>query len=228
MLVVFAGDSHGNMPYMMRVLEIAKNAEAGLVIQVGDFGFWPNSTYAKKVGKKFEAAGLPLWVVDGNHDDPVERVKFTAEPTFKPGLTAMPRGAVTQIGTKRVGFMGSAVSVDQEVRMPGRSWWPEEIMCDAEMHTAIRNGPVDVWVTHDAVEIPPVMKPYSFGPKIDAAISEQRFRMRKCFDALKPKLHIHGHWHCRYSAETKYGQVIGLDFEGDNGILLVDFPDIEE
>lgn len=229
MIVMFVGDSHGNTIYMRRVLDIAKETGVTLVIHVGDFGFWPGSVWTGKINKMFKRARVALWVIDGNHDWP-EGFAMYVKPidNIKPGLTTIPRGSVKTIGRTKIGFMGGAVSIDQSARTHGRSWWPSEMLTPEDVNTAIANGPVDIWVTHDAVEHPPVIQPRSFSPHLEQQLSMQRAMMRKVYDALKPPLHIHGHWHARYTSEAKYGRVIGLDYESDAGIFLMEIPDEDE
>jgi predicted phosphodiesterase len=221
-LILFVGDAHGNMPYMNHVFNVAKNAEVDLVIQVGDFGFWPDSQFARKIYKRFKQGGLPLWVIEGNHDWPVEAAQFTQEPRLEPGLRHIARGTTWTVDGIKFGFMGGAVSVDQKQRVIGRSWWPEEVVSESDVERAISNGPVDVWVTHDSVDLPPGKKRWQFGHRVDLAVSIQADYMRQIFDTLKPRLHIHGHHHYRYSAPTEYGTVVGLDCENGDGLFMID------
>lgn len=223
--VLFVGDSHGNMAYMRHALDAALRANADLVVQVGDFGFWPSKSFSAIVNDEFTAANMPLWAIRGNHDFTGDAYQYLTTPTFTPGLQLVSDGWKTEIDGVSVGFLGGAVSVDQEARIEGRSWWSDEITSDDNVKAALFNGPVDVWVTHDAVFRPPMKEPWAFSPYVEMQLSIQRQKMEKVFHALKPRLHIHGHWHCRYRAETPYGRVIGLDYECMDGLMLIDFTE---
>lgn len=223
--VLFAGDAHGNLAYMRHVLRIAQEVNAQLVVQVGDFGFWPSKSFSSIVNNDFIEGEMPLWVIRGNHDFTGDAYQYLKTPTFEPGLTLISDGWKTEIDGVSIGFLGGAVSVDQDARVPGRSWWPDEITSDDNVAAALFNGPVDVWVTHDAVFRPPMKEEWLFNGWISDQLKVQQKKMQHVFEKLKPRLHIHGHWHCRYSAPTHYGQVIGLDFENASAILLVDFTE---
>lgn len=211
------------MPFMKRALQVAQDAKADLVIQVGDFGFWPNATYAAGVNKAFKKAGMPLGIIKGNHDSPRDAQAWMRGDLMDPGLTCIPNGTVEVFDEVRVGFMGGAVSIDQKFRVENKSWWADEVPSDDEFELAKANGPVDVWVTHDAVDMPPGKPVYRFGPKIDTECSIMRHKMTLLREALKPRLHIHGHWHYRYACAQPYGRTIGLDCECDAALLLVEF-----
>lgn len=221
--VLFAGDAHGNLAFMRHACKLAVDVGAGLVVQVGDFGFWPSASFSSIVDNDFKDAGMPLWVIRGNHDFTGDAYKYLSMPDFTPGLKLISDGWKTEIDGVSVGFLGGAVSVDQDSRVQGRSWWPDEVTSDDNVYAALHNGPVDVWVTHDAVFHPAGKSKWNFPPHIDFQLDVQRQKMEKVFHALKPRLHIHGHWHYRYTAETEYGRVIGLDYESTDALLLVDF-----
>lgn len=225
--VLFVGDSHGNLAYMRHALKVAQEASADLVVQVGDFGFWPSKSFSSIVDNDFTEGEMPLWVIRGNHDFTGDAYQYLKTPTFDPGLTLISDGWRTIIDNVSIGFLGGAVSVDQDSRLVGRSWWADEVTSDDNIDAALFNGPVDVWVTHDSVYRPEIEALWNFTPWIEDQLKTQNDKMRKAFHALKPRLHIHGHWHCRYQAETHYGRVIGLDYENNSGLLLVDFNDGE-
>jgi predicted phosphodiesterase len=224
MRTLFIGDSHGNALFIRRALDVAKQSGTKLCIQVGDFGFWPKSGFATAMDALLKEVGMPMWVIDGNHDYLIEAYTFLSEDVFsmEPGIHYIPRGSVTKVNDVILGFMGGAVSVDQSFRVEGKSWWANEIMNTSELDICKANGKVDIWITHDAVEMPPNKRPIDFGYKVNQAIKQQQYMMRQAYDAVQPKFHIHGHWHYRYSCDGKWGRVQGLDFEDDSALFLVD------
>jgi hypothetical protein len=73
------------------------------------------------------------------------------------------RGAVWEWCGVRFDAFGGAVSIDQEWRTAGLSWWATEEIKDAEVDRLIdRAGPggVDVLLTHDAPCYPPAFRPW--------------------------------------------------------------------
>jgi predicted phosphodiesterase len=232
MNVLFVGDSHGNHKFLEQIPAIAKDADVGLVVQVGDFGFWPSTKmdedyrFSNWMHRAFLKAELPLWVIRGNHDDLRDAVRWQMdEPDFSPGLHWVPDGFRTSFNGTSLCFTGGAVSVDQGGRKEGKSWWADEVTSDEDVEKTIAGGKVDLWVTHDSVDLPPGRKIYDFGPQVNLQVSIQRHKMRLMFEALQPRLHIHGHHHHRYTAPTEFGRVYGLGFESNDALLFMDFDE---
>lgn len=236
MRLLFAGDAHGNSAYMRAVIDQAKKLEIRQVVQLGDYGFWPNGhSYLGAIRRRAAEAGVGLWIIDGNHDYPGlgERTDAghvawqTADPQIG-GYCTIERGAVVTIDGTRVGFMGGAVSVDRDRRTLGRSYWIDETVNDDDVARAIDAGPVDVWLTHDAVGVPPVLEKTSWpDPYLQHDVMIAESRMRSMFEALQPRLHVHGHFHVGYAATTKYGVVVGLGCEDvATSCIVVDTDDL--
>lgn len=237
--VLIVGDSHGNLRFMHGALALAKEQGIPHVIQVGDFGFWPELRrseggmlrpfpdpefgFAGLVDKRAKELGIIVWVVRGNHEWRVEAGQYTGGDQTLPGLHCLSDGFRTDFNDHSVLFTGGAVSIDQRVRKVGTSWWPDEITSEEDVQASIEGGPVDVWITHDSVFIPPHKRPLWFGQEIQDQLHTQHDRMETIFRTVQPKLHIHGHWHTRYSAPTDYGTVIGVDCENSAALLVVEF-----
>ena len=63
------------------------------------------------------------------------------------------RGEVYDLGGETVFSFGGATSVDKDWRVPGESWWPEEVSCEEEIEharatLAAHGWKVDYVVTH--------------------------------------------------------------------------------
>lgn len=232
--ILIVGDSHGNWRFFNQVIDIAIDNEIDLVIQVGDFGFWPEKRdeamrpfpdpvdgFAALVNRRARNNSLPVWVVRGNHDWRVEAELYPGNMDLTPGLHYIRDGSRVKLSEAIFLFTGGAVSVDQQARTEGLSWWPDEIVSMADILSSIEGGVCDVWITHDSVTIPPMKRPLSFGPKVDMEVSIQKQRMEAIFNQVRPRLHIHGHWHCRYTAPTHYGNVIGVSCESQDALMLL-------
>jgi hypothetical protein len=233
--IMLVGDAHGNTQFMRAAMRQARESGCGLTIQLGDFGFWPGEDgrhHLKYVCAASLESDMPLWVIDGNHDDPnIYGAMTTLWPTMRPGtIQRIQRGTVLKLHDRTIGFLGSAVSIDQGHRTPGRSWWPEEVLSAFDVDTARANSlspPLDVMLSHDSTELPPVLKPWPFASYIMDALALQVERFAEVFDAWKPALHVHGHYHVRYSHVTPYGRRLGLDAEHRRrGLAILDTDDL--
>ena len=65
------------------------------------------------------------------------------------------RGEIYEIDDKKVFVMGGGYSLDKKFRIPGRTWWPQEMPNDAEYRNASKNlekcgFKVDYILTHTA------------------------------------------------------------------------------
>jgi Icc-related predicted phosphoesterase len=138
-----------------------------------------------------------------------------------------------------VAACGGAVSIDQGTSTPGASWFPEERISTADQHRVAAGGVADVLVCHDAPSgwaIPGVADPASFHESWQRhlpAAYEHRMILRAAYEAVQPRVVIHGHYHTRYRhlAEETWGTVVidGLAGDGDPGAFVaIDCTDSPE
>lgn len=137
MKTLILGDVHGRWAQADALYEdiVEHNGEPELLIQVGDFGFWPREP---RIGVWEREFSHPCLWIDGNHED-FQTLKNIGEPDWgftnysKPiGLdkwykvmeswTYMPRSSFLD----GVLFIGGARSIDQLQRQRGWDWFPEE------------------------------------------------------------------------------------------------------
>ena len=80
--ILLVGDLHMNSQVALEVIDHAQAVKADLILQVGDFGYWPRAEddagveYLTLVDDALAAAGLALWFVPGNHEDWSELAKL--------------------------------------------------------------------------------------------------------------------------------------------------------
>lgn len=205
---LFVGDTHGDLEFAQRAAEHAAEHDA-TIIQVGDWGFeWPGARHLVALDAILWRSGqVTMHFVDGNHDwHPV------LPDLVAPHVIYQPRGSTyTDADGTRFLFQGGAPSIDWASRTPGRSWWPEEVITEEDHARALAvDGPIHVLVTHDAPDYPP-----GFAPKGDPAFRARSARsmemIAKLVDHHQPELHVHGHWHTRYSRRRGSTEVVGLD-----------------
>lgn len=142
-MLAFVGDVHGKFQHLNTVL--ASIPAEATVIQVGDFGAWPQPA---------PVISRPVYFIDGNHEY-FPWLKELQEPTqIWHNATYVPRGTVLELAGFRVGFLGGGESVDKVWRTPGFNWLPEESITqkDAERLLVNAQGGLDVLVTH----VPPI------------------------------------------------------------------------
>ena len=67
--VALVGDTHANAVWTCRVVEELAADGVDMVVQLGDFGWWPQSDFALKVSEAAVGAGITVCFIDGNHED---------------------------------------------------------------------------------------------------------------------------------------------------------------
>jgi hypothetical protein len=235
--VLFAGDWHAGTPFAIDTMDLAVEREIDRIVQVGDFGFWPRfdqgAAFLRSVSEGAVGRGITVWFCDGNHEDHDSLPHATRlEPLeVAPSVFWVPRGGVIEWGGTRLLFFGGAVSIDQDSRLAGWTWFSEEIPSAAAWRRAFGAGSVDVVVAHDTVPGMPVrgLPPLSIPWSARRRAREHRERLAELRDVLTPALWVHGHWHQRATAN-----IAGTRFESlghDRGplvdsILEVDLEDL--
>ena len=192
-----------------------------IVLQVGDFGYWPH----KDKGRSFRRSIRSLWHQDGirnampgirddrikiywcdgnheNHDalDALERAAPADNPEERfieimPCVYFAPFGSVLRLhdGTT-VLFCGGAESTDKEFRVPGDSWWPQEAIDEHDMARLPPPGSLTVdWViSHTCPSYFRVSTIY--GNPAKNFDPSKRF-LNSVFDIYRPKRWWFGHYH---------------------------------
>jgi hypothetical protein len=206
--VLFSGDWHAGVDHARRTIDLAVERGIRRIVQVGDFGYWPRfekgQEFLQLTSQHATRSGVSIWFCDGNHedhdalphDDEVDPVELA------PSIRWVPRGSVVEWDRRRILFFGGAVSVDQDSRISGWTWFADEIPSPKAWQRARNAGEVDVVVAHDTVPEMPVQGLPTFAVPWSARrrASEHRKKLRSLSQALSPAWWIHGHWHHRSSA----------------------------
>ncbi len=246
--VLIVGDTHGNAAWFSLIAKVAAAHDCPVIIQVGDFGYFP----AHRDGPRFltavedacAAQGVELWFIDGNHDDHASlgNLRHRQLPiAISDHVTYMPRGSRRGLGGATFGFLGGAFSVDWRGRVPGRDWWPNET---TELGDIERLGPdpLDVLIAHDAPAGVHLSSSWNLPPQDQVRADEVRSLVASAMTATMPQLVIHGHWHHGYSTDLSWvdrratvqtgdlswasSRVVGLGCDGDvgHGWVVLDLP----
>lgn len=153
--IVLIGDVHGLDGPLNHIVENHGCFAARAVIQVGDMGWRPGTSYRPTRGgglnqrPYFQSPTHPVYWLDGNHDWHPALKDITEVTEVQKNLFYVPRGTAIDFGGIRVGFLGGADSVDKEIRRcNAMHWWKEEQISEEDVARAKGIGPVDLLVTH--------------------------------------------------------------------------------
>lgn len=236
---MFIGDSHGDLGFLAWALIQADAFAVDRLVQVGDFGYWEHRAYGVEflddLNHALRAGGRVLHWVDGNHENHTllhERYATTGGmAAVRSNIQYVPRGTRWEWGGVSFLGIGGAHSIDREWRVeqyqtkaryksPDKAakyelWWPEETITDADVEAAVAGGHVDVVVSHDApgiVDIAGEAMKLGVGPwKWDEETIANRRHLTAVFNATRPRLWVHGHYHLAYEQQIGPCRFVGLD-----------------
>ncbi len=228
------GDTHANTAWFMRVIQEMAADNIDVIVQLGDFGWWPESRFAWKVSRTAAQAGVDVLFVDGNHEHHphLRKTACRADPDYEhlarpvqlhPRLWYLPRGCAWEWNNVRFRALGGASSIDRHYRVEGKSWFTEEVPSDEDLQRAIDAGPTDVLLTHDYPALGYALTSTMNPPEDLERISrEVRDRLAGVARAINPQLVVHGHWHHRYSTRRDGISIEGLNCDGcaDSAVVL--------
>lgn len=240
--IAIAGDWHGDQRWSELLISSLPD-DVDLLIHLGDFGYMGNNgrDFAHTVTLACADKGIDLLVVPGNHEnyDWIEQLPIDAEGrlTLSDRVRLAPRGYRFELAGTSFCCVGGAVSVDQDRRIEGATWWPQEELTAAEVESICAGAPVDVLLTHDApLGAEPPALPHEtftqiFGQAIAAKAVAHHALVRKITDSLSPSYLLHGHFHERYTREVEWEsadgsgtyrcQIDGLGAEWDRGNTVI-------
>ena len=224
MKVLFVGDTHVNRPFLIRIHQQALDLGAEAIVQLGDFGYWPKSPQGQRFLDTASGFDLPLFFVDGNHEDHFALPHDTALSTTElaPGVHWLPRGSVFSLGDTTLLAFGGAVSVDQAWRIPGKSWFHNETASWTQRERALEvPDRIDIIVAHDAPTDTILSLTFPVTPQIDRACNEYRDFCRSLLDRHRPEVWFAGHYHQRATTVIDQSTVEVLDH--DYGVFADSF-----
>jgi len=201
--ILVAGDWHGHTNWAKKVIDRAAQLDCRIVLQLGDFGYWAHTEsgrrYLKRLSKHAVDKEVMIYFVDGNHEN--HEMLHHGNPDelaeIRPNIYHIPRGfRWTWHDRKWIGI-GGAVSVDQNIRVPGRDWWPQEELNAFEFRRILNSGPADVVVAHDCpIEVPLTLPSTSvFLETLITKARRYQLSMSAIAEELRPQYWFHGHYH---------------------------------
>ncbi|HEY5684548.1 MAG TPA: metallophosphoesterase [Acidimicrobiia bacterium] len=238
MRVLVSGDWHAGSAHATRTIDRAVEFAVDRIIQVGDFGFWPRfdegQSFLDVVSQEATSRGVHVYFCDGNHEDhdALPHGSAVGPVEIRPGISWVPRGTVLEWARRRLLFFGGAVSVDQDSRTSGWTWFANEIPDEADWQRAHSAGQVDVVIAHDTVPEMPVrgLPPLSIPWSARRRASEHRRRLRDLCRSAEPSWWFHGHFHQRASAQIRGTRFESLGHDRgdfDDSYVVLDLETLE-
>jgi hypothetical protein len=184
------GDIHGKWGLTNLLIE---REHPDMILQVGDFGWWPRMEGVCWKLKGLELGDARLHFCDGNHEDHPSLLEHsnqqTAPAELYKGVVYQPRGSTIQLPDGRtVLFMGGAYSIDGQYRTVGNDWFPVEELISQKDFSRLPDCKVDIVISHTCPScMVPVRERYgtdSCEKALDAIL-----------DIYHPSLWYFGHWH---------------------------------
>lgn len=216
--VAIAGDWHSSGYWARRALgKLHDQApDVQTVLHLGDFNLTSNApwaAYRRSVVEAMESNSIErLMVTPGNHDDWGQlgpRFDLHPEEPYRlskaQAISFLPRGYRFEIGGRTFLSFGGAASPDQEKRIEGKDWWPNEEPTEDDAARAIARGNVDVMLSHEAVDRGTrlvddiISRPDRrlFDRTGLAASRRSRALVTHVWSELAPARLFHGHMHIR-------------------------------
>lgn len=217
-MIYVTGDTHGQNDYFKLFVFAKKNknlTKKDYVIIAGDFGaIWDRRTLQKDLDKYSKLPWTTLFV-DGNHENfniinsfPIETWNGGKVHKIREDIIHLTRGQVFEIEGKKIFTMGGATSIDKKWRVPGISWWKEELPTYVDMNEAEENlnkhkRKVDYIITHSCSEkilyrLPLYDRPEKRRPCIDNNF------LTEFETTVKFKQWFFGHYHLDFKISSSH------------------------
>lgn len=144
MKLFLIGDIHGFFTYLEAIVNrIHEFAPDSMIVQVGDFGYYP------KLKSTWHKLKMPVHFIDGNHEYHPALKGIDKITEVWDGAFFIPRGTLLKLGEKEVLFCGGANSVDYKFRTLGEDYFLEEELSDNEVTKILEKvSHADLIVTH--------------------------------------------------------------------------------
>jgi hypothetical protein len=230
-MILVVGDIHSSWKQFN---ELIQKKRPEVVLQCGDFGFWPGHRFYDPAPRIKPGKAHVHWV-DGNHENHEAIQEKIASGNLSlseelPNVLYQPRGSTFQLSDGRtVLFAGGAFSVDNRIRMPSVDWFPElEILTEKELDgfpspDAVQ---IDIVISHTAPSefcakgIPADQWPEWFDRDPDPSMET----LSKVLARYNPTLWFFGHFHLFQQGTYGDCQWMSLDQVGSGSKWWTELP----
>lgn len=246
MRIGLLGDTHGNRAWVLYALDKFRREGITTIIQVGDLGVWPGERSGKSWNKVNETLLIneqTMYVAPGNHED-YDRIESLRRNkggwlVFRERILLAPRGHRNTFEGVDFVWLGGAASVDRFFRQDDwpKSWWEQEAITDKDVARTAEGGHAPVMVCHDApsgvsqIQARIADNPHGFKMWDIEYAEEVRERLTTAFEAVRPELLLHGHYHFPVDEQVQRdgfsSRIFGLAADGMNFALgHLDLPSL--
>jgi Icc-related predicted phosphoesterase len=217
-MIIIAGDIHGEFWALNNLIN--KHSEITMIIQCGDFGWWPRCTFDfidKRENYKLKNHDVTIFWCDGNHEDFEDLNKYKTKTEVLPNIFYMPRGTVMELPDKRkILFIGGGLSIDKHLRIPRSEnfgWFEEETITQRDIEN-LPDENIDIIISHTAPEYFTLNDWYKDGRY---PVDPSRKALDYVFDKYHPSLWFFGHMHKYQKGVFKRCKWTGLSSVGFSG-----------
>lgn len=162
-MVYITGDTHGEVSRFTNIKNQYGLTEKDMLIVAGDFGcIFGHPIRDEEKLDVLEKLPYTILFLDGNHECFPKIYAYSEEMwnggrvrRIRPNILHLMRGQVYKIDGMSLFTMGGGYSIDKLYRIPGISWWAEEMPTEAEYAEARENlkkhdNAVDIMISHAA------------------------------------------------------------------------------
>lgn len=235
MLICAAGDIHGAINRFyddVLTFEISLGAAFDWVLQVGDFGIWPDLERIDRATRNHDGAGdFSEWLgamrpaprrtvfIKGNHED-FTWLGSQNRPEVLPGLFYLPNGCRMELegasdcGIRVGGIGGCYGPSDYSRRAKELQGYARRHYTHDEVDRLCGSGTFDLLLTHDA---PAGIR---FSHHRRGSGTSEAAGLDLLLQRAKPLVCFFGHHHARVDAEIAGVRCIGLNKIGYPGYLI--------
>ncbi len=193
--ILLLGDLHKKYPLLKQYV---KNYNPAVIIQVGDFGYFPELISNFRFLKDIDSAKCPIYFIDGNHENFLELEKLNKKTTNKykqvsDYLYYIPRGTTEEISDgRKILFMGGAITPEWGRGPYMIEFFPNhECIQSSDMYT-LKDEQIDIVISHTA----PIDWTHQILQADQVKVNDWSERaLSTILYKYKPKLWYHGHFH---------------------------------
>ena len=228
-MIYLTGDTHGDFQRIAHFCARIHTKPSDIMIILGDAGINFSGGW-RDLHKKEFISELPitLFCIHGNHEQLPSTIPSHVEMEWHggtvyveeqfPGILFAKDGDVYNLNGMQAIVIGGAYSIDWMLRIPGRSWWPDEqpspeIKACVESKLDQLDWKVDVVLSHT---VPLKYEPVEvFLPGIDQRKVDKS--TEQWLDRIEERLH-YGKWYAGHYHTKKRVDRLQIMFE-DYGVL---------